>query len=94
MKWAYIVSYDLNAWDTFNYMPFFTELQDSLDWWHFLTFTWIVVRHDTLIDLGKVLRSKLHSKDRLVILPAKGPADGWLPEPAWEWIKEHLNKEW
>jgi hypothetical protein len=94
-QWAYIVSYDLNAWgDGFNYMPFFTELQNSLNWWHYLTFTWIVVRNEVLVEFAPLLRSKMHSKDRLLILPAKGPADGWLPEEAYQWIRERVKNEW
>jgi hypothetical protein len=92
---AYIVSYDLKAeGDGFNYLPFMLELQGSLDWWHFLERTWIVVRRDLLVDFTNILLGKLHSKDRLLVLPAKGPAMGWLPTDAWDWMNANLTKEW
>jgi hypothetical protein len=94
VEWAYLVSYDLNAFDAHNYMPFFEELQNSVDWWHFLSSTWIVIRRDLLADFARSLRAKMHSKDRLLILPAKGPADGWLTPDAWDWINGRLKDEW
>jgi hypothetical protein len=92
---AYLVSYDLNAaQDGFNYLPLMLELQASLDWWHYLVNTWIVMRKETLVDFSNILLSKLHSKDRLLVLPAKGPGLGWLPKEAWEWINKNLKSEW
>jgi len=92
---AYLVSYELKAIDEgHNYLPFILELQDSLDWWHYIHNLWIVVRRDTLTDFSTTLLAKLHSKDRLVILPAKGPAVGWLTSDAWEWLNKTLKNEW
>ena len=27
-------------------------------------------------------------------IAAKGPADGWLPQDAWDWIQINVPKEW
>ena len=34
------------------------------------------------------------TNDRMLILPAKGPAAGWLPKDAYDWIDKYLPKEW
>ena len=89
------MSFQLNAWQHhFNYMPFFTELQSSLDWWHFLTFTWIVIRNDLMVDFSEKLRKKMHSQDFLLVLPAVGPASGWLPKDAWDWLGTRVPRVW
>ena len=82
---AYLVSYDLRQ-PVEKYEPFFSELKNSINWWHYLDSTWIVVRYDTLADLAPKLRPLIFNTDRLIIMPAKGPADGWLPSSAWQWI--------
>ena len=52
-----------------------------------------MVRYDTLAELGPKLRALIFESDRLLILPAKGPADGWLPTDAWTWIAQHAPRE-
>lgn len=91
--YAYIVSYDLKQ-PLDKYTPFFNELKRSHKWWHYLTATWIVLRYDALVEFGPKLRPLIFQTDRLLIMPAKGPADGWLPPDAWEWIQEDVPREW
>ena len=91
--YPYIVSYSLRAPDAY-YARFLEELRRSEDWWHFLESTWIVLRRETMVELGIRLRPLVRPQDFLLILPAKGPADGQLPAEAWEWIRLKLPKEW
>lgn len=91
---AYLVSYDLKTGLVSSHAQLITELQSSLNWFHYLTNTWIVLRHETLIDFHKLLLTKIHAEDRLLILPAKGPATGWLPSEAWDWLNKNLRNEW
>ena len=91
--YAYIVCCDLNQ-PAQKYEGFFNELKQSDFWWHYLSGTWIVKRRETLVEMSNKLRPLIFSSDRLLILPAKGPADGWLPQDAWIWINENLPKEW
>jgi hypothetical protein len=90
---AYIVTYDLKQ-PASSYEPLFKELRNSYKWFHYLTSTWIVLRYDALAELGPKLRPLIYQGDFLMIMPAKGPADGWLPTAAWTWINENVPKEW
>ena len=91
--YAYIVSYDLKE-PTDKYKPFFDELKRSHLWWHYLTSTWIVLRYEALAELGPKLRPLIFQNDRLLIMPAKGPAEGWLAADAWTWIRNNVPREW
>ena len=91
--YAYLVSYDLKG-PLQSYEPLFNELKESVYWWHYLNATWIVVRNETLVELGLKLRGLIFNNDRLLIVPAKGPADGWLPKEAWDWINTNVRREW
>ena len=91
--YAYIVTYDLRQ-PADQYEPLFEELRQSPYWWHYLTSTWIVLRYEALAEFGPKLRPLIYQSDRLLIQPAKGPSDGWLPKEAWAWIQKHLPKEW
>jgi len=91
--YAYIVCYDLKQ-PPDKYAPLFAELKRSYRWWHYLTSTWIVLRNDTLVELRPKLVPLIFQGDYLLIMPAKGPADGWLPADSWTWIGANVPKEW
>jgi hypothetical protein len=90
---AYLISYDLKQ-SADKYAPFIAEIQKSERWWHFITNTWVVLRRDALVELSAKLRPLIFQTDQLLIMPAKGPADGWLPPEAWKWINDYIPKEW
>lgn len=90
---AYIVTYDLKQ-PVEKYAPFFEELRRSYRWSHYIENTWIVLRFDALVELAPKLRPLIFQSDRLLIMPAKGPAEGWLPQGAWQWIRENVPNEW
>lgn len=90
---AYIVCYDLKQ-PAAQYKLFFDELKRSHLWWHYLTSTWIVLRYEALAELGPKLRPLIYQGDFLLIQPAKGPSDGWLPKEAWEWLQKNVPREW
>jgi hypothetical protein len=90
---AYIVCYDLKQ-PAYTYTPLFDELRQSYKWWHYLNSTWIVLRYEAMVELGPKLRALVFTDDRLLIMPAKGPADGWLTQDAWAWIRENIPNEW
>ena len=89
----YIVCYDLKG-SPLGYKPFVEELRNSVRWWHYLENTWIVFLYETLVELQRILAPRIYTQDRLLILPAHGPAEGYLPKEAWEWINEHLPRDW
>jgi hypothetical protein len=89
----YIVCYDLKG-PPLTYLRLTTELQASYAWWHYLHSTWIVLRYEALTELQPKLLPLILKEDRLLILPAKGPAAGWLPKDAWTWIQNSVPREW
>jgi hypothetical protein len=90
---AYIVCYDLKELP-FRYTPLYEELKQSEHWLHHLTSTWIVLRYDALVEFAPKLQRLIFTNDRLIIMPAKGPAEGWLPKEAWDWINARVPREW
>ncbi len=90
---AYLICYNLTQ-PIENYAPLIKELQSSYKWSHYIENTWIVLRYEPLIELTPKLRPLIFQPDRLLIMPAKGPADGWLPQEAWNWIGENVKNEW
>jgi hypothetical protein len=93
MPYAYIVAYDLKG-DVVHYAKLWRELEQSYNWFHYLSSMWIVMRQETLVELAAVLRSHIYTDDRLIVMPAKGPFDGWLTNDAWEWLNLNVPKEW
>ena len=91
--YAYIVSYQLTQ-PTDKYERLFTELKASVLWWHYLPTTWVVKRLETLVELRAKLTPLIVESDRLLIMPARGPADGWLPTEAWTWLNTNIPREW
>ena len=89
----YIVCYDLKG-SPFEYIPLIEELKNSVRWFHYLENTWIVFRYETLVELQSILVPRIYTQDRLLILPAHGPAAGYLAKDAWEWLNAHLPKDW
>lgn len=90
---AYVVTIDRKTLLA-NYKPLTDALQASYKWWHYLDNTWIILRYDSLIELQDVLVPLIFTNDRLLILPARGPAAGWMPQDAWTWIRENVPSLW
>lgn len=89
---AYVVCYDLKQ-PVDQYLRLFEELKRSRQWWHYLTSTWVVIRSETLTELNAKVVPLIYEGDRLLIMAAKGPAAGWLPGKAWEWLGNNVPNE-
>lgn len=89
---AYLVILDAKT-AGLDYTRFITELQTSDDWWRYISNAWIVLRRDSLSELQTKLVPLIGNQDRLLIVPAKGPAVGWLPQEAWVWLNTKLPRE-
>ena len=89
----YIICYDLKQ-PIDSYQKLFSELQASHSWWHYLASTWIVLRYESFVELLRKLRPLIYAGDRLLVMPAKGPADGWLSKDAWDWINKNVPSAW
>ena len=90
----YIVFYSL-SYNEDSYTELVAELRDrSVRWCHFIPGVWFVLRRETLVDLGQILRGYVLGNDRIVVMPAMGPADGLAPMEVWRWIAEYLPRMW
>ena len=90
---AYVVAFSLSG-PPEAYADFIQELMECDGWFNYIPGFWIVLTRKTLVEFAGILRAKIRTSDWLVVMPAKGPADGWLPKAGWEWLQKHVPKEW
>jgi hypothetical protein len=90
---AYLVAIDFNTPEA-DYTPLANEISRSYNWWRYLKNTWIVLRYESLLELQPLLTRLLGVNDRMLILPAHGPAAGWLPKEAYDWIQNNVPQDW
>jgi hypothetical protein len=59
--------------------------------WHYLDSTWLVDTPLTVQQASDWIRTAMDDNDKLLVLDITGDAHaGWLPQDAWDWIKEHV----
>ena len=72
-----------NLWNVF---------AQSEDWWHFLTFAWLVATSDTASEFYNKLAPCLRAGDRMLIVEVTQHYWGTLPKEAWDWIYKYIGK--
>ena len=92
-QFAYIVSYRFTG-PTNAYNDFYETLRSYDDWFNYTPNLWIIKTRIPMVNVAALLRSKIRTTDWLMVMPAKGPVDGWLPQAAWDWLNKNLNNEW
>jgi hypothetical protein len=61
-------------------------------WWHFLTFGWMVLTHESPKEFYARLESIFDGKgDRIFIVQVTTEYWGRLPKEAWEWIRANVG---
>jgi hypothetical protein len=90
---VYIVVYKL-SWPEEKYTSLLELLKDSMDWMHYFPGMWIIIRRETLVDLAAMMRKRVIGNDWLLVLPARGPGNGIMPNEAWEWLNTRLPNLW
>lgn len=86
---VYCVSYDLNKAGQ-NYSALYKELESSASWWHHLDSTWLIYTAESAKMLANRLRSHLDDNDLLLVIEVTSEYSGWLPQKAWDWMKEYI----
>jgi hypothetical protein len=72
------------------------ELQKSPTWMHYIDSSWLIATNEDAIQLYSRLRPFFRDSDHLLIVEIKKQATyyGWLPEKAWEWLRDVSGKGW
>jgi hypothetical protein len=60
-------------------------------WWHYLECVWCVETEKTSNEVGMAL-SVLFKDTRLLVTEVTGFSQGRLPDKAWEWLNEHVER--
>ena len=88
MAKLYNVSYDLNKPGK-NYDSLHEELKKSLNWWHHLDSTWLILTNETAEQLWNRISIHVDKNDTVLIMEVRKPASGWLTQQAWDWINQN-----
>ena len=87
---VFCVSYDLSKPNR-NYNSLYDELKKSKSWWHYLQSTWLIFTDESADTLAQRLLKHLDKDDSLLVIEVNKDRQGWLPNKAWEWIKDHID---
>ncbi|MEK5167185.1 hypothetical protein NYE69_33425 [Paenibacillus sp. FSL R5-0527] len=86
---VYVVSYNLNkAGQDYNGLY---EVLKSFGYCKYLDSTWLIATNLTADQLWQRIQPHVDKNDRVLIIRVTNEYSGWLPKPAWEWIKEHVG---
>jgi|SRR6266446_10830629 len=93
IHFAYIIAYRFTG-PPMAYEDFYATIKNYDAWFNYTPNLWIVLTKIPMATVADSLRSKIRTADWLIVMPAKGPVDGWLPEQAWKWVNDNLKREW
>lgn len=86
---VYVVSYDLRKPGK-DYIGLTEQLKASPRWWHYLASTWLIFTSESATQLYNRLAPHLDRDDIILIIEAGNHIGGWLPQKAWDWIKNEI----
>jgi hypothetical protein len=68
------------------------ELKNTNWWSHYLDHTWLVVTTEDTTRLTNRLYTAITGTDSLLVvkIPPGAEFHGWLPQEAWDWIRQHM----
>jgi len=87
---SYWIGYDLKEGE--DYEALISEIKLlGTNWWHYLDSTWIVITNLDANGIYDRLKGKINTEhDKLLIMKTSLDRQGWLPEKAWEWIRQFV----
>ena len=87
----YMISYDLKSPGR-DYTTLYEAIKSFGVWWHYLGSTWIIKTSQSVSQVSELLHQRLDANDYLIVVDITGKArDGWLPQKAWDWIRDNNN---
>ncbi len=87
---VYLISYDLNKPGQ-NYDDLYEAIKELGIWWHYLDSTWLVKADLNATQIRDHLRKTTDDNDHFLVIGVTNEFDGWLPEKAWEWLRQHTQ---
>jgi hypothetical protein len=85
----YLISYDLRKPGR-DYTSLHNAIKSAPTWWHYIESTWIIKTEKSIEDWYNKIRATTDSNDSFIIVDiTKQNRQGWLPQKAWEWIREN-----
>ena len=82
-----LISYDLNKPGQ-DYSSLYDELKSYGTWWHHLDSTWLIQTNETPSQCSDRLKKHMDDNDNLLVIEVCKNYQGWLPEKAWDWLRE------
>lgn len=87
-----LISYNLNKPGQ-NYTALYDAIKTSGWWWHHLDSTWIIHSTNGPKYWHEKLAPNLDPNDSIIITEIKPNYWGFLPQKAWDWLKEAFAKD-
>ena len=87
----YAINYDLKQPGR-NYEKLHQAIKGFGAWWHYLDYTWLI---DTTLSAKEVwdrLSPHVDKNDSVLVIGVTRNYSGWLPQKAWDWINQRLNR--
>ena len=84
----YLISYDLKSPGR-NYEGVYDVIKSALSWWHYLESTWIIRTNRDVGYWQEKICAAMDKNDSLLVIDVTNMGrDGWLPQKAWDWIRD------
>ena len=87
---VYLITYDLNNPHK-DYSSLYEKIKSLGRWWHYLDSTWIVATRNSSSQINDILKAVLDSDDGILVIEVKNDYNGWLPEEAWDWMRQNIS---
>lgn len=89
---AYLITYDLNRPGQ-KYDDLYEAIDTVSDQWiHYLDSVWMVTSSKSAGQIATILKPHMDSGDNLFVVAISGAENqGWLPQKAWDWIRQYVD---
>jgi hypothetical protein len=87
----YSINYDLKRPGQ-NYNALYEAIKGCGSWWHYLGSTWLIDSTLNATGIWSRLSPHVDKNDNILVIGVTRDYSGWLPQDAWDWIKERSSK--
>ncbi|MCK5022056.1 MAG: hypothetical protein KAR54_02310 [Candidatus Pacebacteria bacterium] len=87
----YLITYDLNRPQQ-NYTELYNALKSRGAWWHYLDSTWLVKSSEDITTFTNRIKIEIDNNDSLLVIEITNDNyKGWLPQKAWDWLRNNID---